>query len=54
MEIKANQLENQLEKERSGSRALYVENKMITLYPITYWLNALKHNGTTSFIGEMT
>jgi len=46
--------ENELEKERSGSPALYVYNKLMDLYAVTYWLKAPKHDGTTSLIALMT
>jgi len=32
--------ENELEKERAGSRVVYVYNWLMALYVVTYWLSA--------------
>jgi len=45
--------EYELEKERSGSWALYVSNELMDLYAVTYQLEVPKLDGSTSFIGEM-
>jgi len=45
--------DNELEKERSGSRALHVQNLLMDLYAVNCQLKELKRDGATSFIGQM-
>jgi hypothetical protein len=40
-----------LEQARSGSPAQYVQNPLMDLYAVTYWLKVPKRDGTMSLIG---